>query len=59
MAEQNQSLTQGLGIDSQDLNLRLRWIDLGDADRERIRAAAKRLRGSEKTDPKKDADTEE
>jgi len=45
MAEQNQSLTQGLGIDSQDLNLRLRWIDLGDADRERIRAAAKYLDG--------------
>ena len=43
MVAQQQSLTQGLGIDSQDLAVRLRWLDLTDADRERIRKAAKFL----------------
>ena len=43
MVTQNVSLTQGLGIDAQDLALRLRWLDLDDSDRERIREAAKFL----------------
>lgn len=43
MVAQKQSFTQGLGIDAQDLALRLRWLDLDDDDRARIRAAAEYL----------------
>ena len=43
MVTQKQSFTQGLGIDAQDLALRLRWLGLDDADRELIRNAAKFL----------------
>ena len=40
MVTQKQSFTQGLGIDAQDLALRLRWLGLDDDDRARIRTAA-------------------
>jgi methyl-accepting chemotaxis protein len=38
-----QSYTQRLGIDAQDLSLRLRWLAIDDSDRQRIQAAAKYL----------------
>ena len=43
MVNQAVSFTQKLGIDAQDLALRLRWLTIDDADRERIRAAAQFL----------------
>jgi len=43
MVNQAVSFTQKLGIDTQDLALRLRWLSIDDADRERIRAAAQFL----------------
>jgi methyl-accepting chemotaxis protein len=43
MVTQQQSFTQGLGIDAQDMAVRLRWLDISDTDRELIRDAAKFL----------------
>lgn len=43
MDTQAASFTQKLGIDSEDLALRLRWLSIDDDDRNRITAAAKFL----------------
>jgi len=43
MVSQSVSFTQKLGIDSQDLALRLRWLAIDDSDRQRVQNAAKFL----------------
>ena len=52
MVTQTTSFTQKLGIDAQDLALRLRWLGIDDADRERVRNAAKFLEPEAEAKPK-------